>query len=199
MDVGRCCCCMCYSALLLYQSTLGSLHSLVGVGVAAGNAICRRRGSKMESKVPNLKLKSNATSTWTFLNKCNFGRAQSRHMHNLIDTPRKLPRQDAQYSNFFPNTQVSPILSSPCKRNSGRTRWCWKRQWLCESQSGLSWKHHANSLILLSIDNSEWMRNGDYLPTRWDAQSDAVNLVFDAKTSSNPESRVGLISMAGKR
>ena len=50
-----------------------------------------------------------------------------------------------------------------------------------------------------SIDNSEWMRNGDYLPTRWDAQSDAVNIVFDAKTSSNPESRVGLITMAGKR
>jgi 26S proteasome regulatory subunit N10 len=43
------------------------------------------------------------------------------------------------------------------------------------------------------------MRNGDYLPTRWDAQSDAVNIVFDAKTSSNPESRVGLITMAGKR
>lgn len=50
-----------------------------------------------------------------------------------------------------------------------------------------------------SVDNSEWMRNGDYLPTRWDAQSDAVNIVFDVKTSSNPESRVGLITMAGKR
>ncbi|UZJ54194.1 hypothetical protein CBS101457_003514 [Exobasidium rhododendri] len=52
---------------------------------------------------------------------------------------------------------------------------------------------------MVVIDNSEWMRNGDYLPTRWDAQSDAVNIVFDAKTSSNPESRVGLITMAGKR
>lgn len=54
-------------------------------------------------------------------------------------------------------------------------------------------------LTLCSVDNSEWMRNGDYLPTRWDAQADAVNIVFDVKTSSNPESRVGLITMAGKR
>lgn len=52
---------------------------------------------------------------------------------------------------------------------------------------------------MVVIDNSEWMRNGDYMPTRWDAQSDAVNIVFDVKTNSNPESRVGLITMAGKR
>ena len=50
-----------------------------------------------------------------------------------------------------------------------------------------------------SIDNSEAMRNGDYLPTRFDGQADAVNLLANAKTSQNPESTVGLISMAGKR
>lgn len=49
------------------------------------------------------------------------------------------------------------------------------------------------------IDNSEWMRNGDYAPSRFEAQSDAVNLLFSAKTQSNPENMVGLISMGGKR
>ena len=43
------------------------------------------------------------------------------------------------------------------------------------------------------------MRNGDYLPTRFEGQSDAVNLLANAKTSQNPESTVGLITMAGKR
>lgn len=37
-----------------------------------------------------------------------------------------------------------------------------------------------------------------FSPSRWDAQSDAVNLIFSAKTQSNPESSVGLMSMGGK-
>lgn len=48
------------------------------------------------------------------------------------------------------------------------------------------------------IDNSEYMRNGDYPPSRFDAQADAVNTVFQTKIDSNPENTVGLISMAGK-
>lgn len=32
-----------------------------------------------------------------------------------------------------------------------------------------------------SLDNSEWTRNGDYAPTRAEAQSDAVNLLCNAK------------------
>ena len=48
------------------------------------------------------------------------------------------------------------------------------------------------------LDNSEWMRNGDYTPTRFEAQNDAVNLLFNAKTQSNPENTVGLMTMAGK-
>lgn len=32
------------------------------------------------------------------------------------------------------------------------------------------------------MDNSEWMRNGDYTPTRFQAQADAVNLICGAKT-----------------
>ncbi|EPQ30813.1 uncharacterized protein PFL1_01712 [Pseudozyma flocculosa PF-1] len=51
---------------------------------------------------------------------------------------------------------------------------------------------------MLVLDNSEWMRNGDYTPSRWEAQSDAVNMIFDAKTNSNAESEVGLMTMAGK-
>lgn len=35
-------------------------------------------------------------------------------------------------------------------------------------------------------------------PTRWEAQADAVNMLFSAKTQSNPESAVGLMNMAGK-
>lgn len=40
------------------------------------------------------------------------------------------------------------------------------------------------------------MRNGDYIPTRLEAQSDAANLIVNAKTASNPESTVGVIAMS---
>ncbi|KAL8855808.1 MAG: hypothetical protein Q9178_007572 [Gyalolechia marmorata] len=51
---------------------------------------------------------------------------------------------------------------------------------------------------MIVVDNSESSRNGDYVPSRWEAQSDAVNLIFSAKTQANPESSVGLMSMGGK-
>ncbi|KAF8164799.1 hypothetical protein B0H34DRAFT_761593 [Crassisporium funariophilum] len=51
---------------------------------------------------------------------------------------------------------------------------------------------------MLIIDNSEFMRNGDYQPTRFDAQSDAVNIVFQTKIDANPENTVGIMTMAGK-
>lgn len=35
---------------------------------------------------------------------------------------------------------------------------------------------------MICIDNSEWMRNGDYAPSRFQAQADAVNLICGAKT-----------------
>lgn len=47
------------------------------------------------------------------------------------------------------------------------------------------------------MDNSEASRNGDYVPSRWEAQTDAVNLIFHSKTQSNPESSVGLMSIGG--
>lgn len=43
---------------------------------------------------------------------------------------------------------------------------------------------------IVCVDNSDWMRNGDYIPTRFEAQHDAVNLVTGAKTQQNPENTV---------
>ena len=51
---------------------------------------------------------------------------------------------------------------------------------------------------ILCIDNSEYVRNTDYLPTRLKAEADAVNLLAGAKTQSNPENSVGVLSLAGK-
>ncbi|XP_015889728.2 26S proteasome non-ATPase regulatory subunit 4 homolog [Ziziphus jujuba] len=51
---------------------------------------------------------------------------------------------------------------------------------------------------MICVDNSEWMRNGDYSPSRFQAQADAVNLICGAKTQSNPENTVGVLTMAGK-
>ncbi|KAI4387757.1 hypothetical protein MLD38_000163 [Melastoma candidum] len=51
---------------------------------------------------------------------------------------------------------------------------------------------------MICIDNSEWTRNGDYSPNRFQAQADAVNLICGAKTQSNPENTVGVMTMAGK-
>jgi len=51
---------------------------------------------------------------------------------------------------------------------------------------------------MICLDNSEWMRNGDYVPTRAAAQHDAANMVCGQKTQSNPESTVGVLTMAGR-
>nr|ACO12950.1 26S proteasome non-ATPase regulatory subunit 4 [Lepeophtheirus salmonis] len=48
---------------------------------------------------------------------------------------------------------------------------------------------------IICVDNSEYMRNGDFLPTRLQAQQDAVNLITQSKLRSNPESNVGLLTL----
>ncbi|KAL6274097.1 hypothetical protein ACE6H2_024789 [Prunus campanulata] len=58
--------------------------------------------------------------------------------------------------------------------------------------------HDSSDATMICIDNSEWMRNGDYAPSRFQAQADAVNLICGAKTQSNPENTVGVLTMAGK-
>lgn len=52
--------------------------------------------------------------------------------------------------------------------------------------------------VMMVVDNSENSRNGDYTPTRWEAQADAVSTIFSRITQSNPESSAGLMSMGGK-
>lgn len=47
-----------------------------------------------------------------------------------------------------------------------------------------------------SVDNSDYMRNGDFLPTRLQAQQDAVSLICHSKIRSNPENNVGLLTLA---
>lgn len=54
----------------------------------------------------------------------------------------------------------------------------------------------AQEATLVCVDNSEWMRNGDFIPTRLDAQGDAINMACRAKLRQNPENTVGLMSLA---
>lgn len=49
---------------------------------------------------------------------------------------------------------------------------------------------------VVCVDNSDFMRNGDFVPTRLQAQQDAINLVCRAKTRSNPENNVALLTLA---
>ena len=51
---------------------------------------------------------------------------------------------------------------------------------------------------MIVLDNSEYMRNGDYQPTRFGALADAVTTVFQTKLDSNPENTVGVMTMANK-
>jgi len=51
---------------------------------------------------------------------------------------------------------------------------------------------------VICMDNSDWMRNGDYPPSRLEAQNDAVNLLCSTKTQSNPESTVAVVACGGK-
>jgi 26S proteasome regulatory subunit N10 len=45
---------------------------------------------------------------------------------------------------------------------------------------------------MILLDTSEYMRNGDYVPTRMEAQHDAANFLVGVKTQSHPESTVGV-------
>lgn len=52
---------------------------------------------------------------------------------------------------------------------------------------------------IVCVDNSNYMRNGDYYPNRLTAEIDAVNLICNTKTRSNPENNVGLVTMSNGR
>ena len=50
---------------------------------------------------------------------------------------------------------------------------------------------------LICLDDSEFMRNGDYAPNRLDSQQDAAALLTAQRINDNAESTVGVMSMAG--
>lgn len=50
--------------------------------------------------------------------------------------------------------------------------------------------------IVICIDNSEWMRNGDFIPTRLHSQNDAVNMMARFKTKDNVETNVGVLTFS---
>lgn len=52
---------------------------------------------------------------------------------------------------------------------------------------------------MILMDNSEWNRNGDLPLSRWECQQDAAQVIIDSKTQQNPESTIGVMSMAGRR
>lgn len=49
---------------------------------------------------------------------------------------------------------------------------------------------------MICVDNSEYSRNGDYAPTRLQAETDAANLIVQCKLRANPENAVGVLTMA---
>uniref|UniRef100_A0A914HA35 26S proteasome non-ATPase regulatory subunit 4 n=1 Tax=Globodera rostochiensis TaxID=31243 RepID=A0A914HA35_GLORO len=51
---------------------------------------------------------------------------------------------------------------------------------------------------MICVDNSEWMRNGDLPPTRFNCQQEAVRALIHFKLRSNPENAVGLVSLANR-
>ena len=52
---------------------------------------------------------------------------------------------------------------------------------------------------MICVDNSEWSRNGDYSPNRWESQQEAVSTIAAMQTNTNPGNSVGVLSMAGSR
>eukprot|EP00056_Hartaetosiga_gracilis_P004030 m.70667 g.70667 ORF g.70667 m.70667 type:complete len:452 (-) comp11674_c1_seq1:1838-3193(-) len=51
---------------------------------------------------------------------------------------------------------------------------------------------------VVCLDSSEFMRNGDFLPNRLQAERDAANLVVNTKLRDNPESTVAILTMGNK-
>jgi len=52
--------------------------------------------------------------------------------------------------------------------------------------------------VVVVLDNSEYSRNGDLHPSRWDSELEAINLLSNVVLQSNMESGIGLILAGGK-
>ena len=48
------------------------------------------------------------------------------------------------------------------------------------------------------FDNSEFMRNGDYIPTRLGAEVETVGMIAQAKCDANPENTVAIVASSGR-
>ena len=53
--------------------------------------------------------------------------------------------------------------------------------------------------VVLLMDNSEFNRNGDFAPSRWESQQDAASNICDVKLNQNPENTLGVMTLAGQR
>jgi 26S proteasome regulatory subunit N10 len=50
--------------------------------------------------------------------------------------------------------------------------------------------------VMICVDNSEYMRNGDMIPDRLLAEKDAVSIVCSSVLALNPENKVGIVTLA---
>jgi hypothetical protein len=57
--------------------------------------------------------------------------------------------------------------------------------------------HTCLLIIVCSIDNSEYARNGDYAPSRLQQQSIAGHMCVEAVLSRNVENKCALVKMSG--
>jgi len=53
--------------------------------------------------------------------------------------------------------------------------------------------------VMLCLDNSDYMRNADYAPSRLDVQTEAASYIATMKMQANQETSVGVMAMAGSR
>eukprot|EP00834_Sanchytrium_tribonematis_P002750 NODE_91_length_21557_cov_0.766660.p16 type:complete len:168 gc:universal NODE_91_length_21557_cov_0.766660:19057-19560(+) len=49
------------------------------------------------------------------------------------------------------------------------------------------------------VDNSNWMRNGDYYPSRFRSTLDVLNLIFTTKTQQHPENTLAVMTASKPR
>mmetsp|Transcript_1770 Transcript_1770/g.3818 ORF Transcript_1770/g.3818 Transcript_1770/m.3818 type:complete len:338 (-) Transcript_1770:37-1050(-) len=57
----------------------------------------------------------------------------------------------------------------------------------------------SQEATIICLDNSEYARDGDFVPSRWESQQDTANLLVESKTQRNAENTVGVLSMSGRR
>lgn len=54
----------------------------------------------------------------------------------------------------------------------------------------------SQEATIIAVDDSDFMRNGDFNPSRFQAQNEAVNIICQSKRQKNPENTLGLLSLA---